>query len=65
MNHRETWFEVLFVLSMSYVLRLAPAVQTCEHQFPFVKQTPVRNEVLQGDSLQEMFEILKEKQPIR
>lgn len=33
---------------------------TCEDEFPFVQQTPVRNQIIQCDSLQKMFQILKE-----
>lgn len=43
----------------------ASAAFTCEHQFPFVQQAAVRNEVLQRDRLQEVFETLKEKLSVR
>ena len=34
---------------------------TCEHQFPFMQQTSVRNEIFQSDGLQEMLQSLREK----
>lgn len=37
-----------------------PAVRTCQHQFPFMQQISVRNEILQRDGLYEMFQILKD-----
>lgn len=43
----------------------ASAAFTCEHQFAFVQQAAVRNEVLQRDRLQEVFETLKEKLSVR
>lgn len=41
------------------------AAFTCEHQLPVVQQAAVRNEVLQRDRLQQVFEALKEKLSVR
>lgn len=40
-------------------------LHTCEHQFPYMQQTSVRNEILQSDGLQEMLQSLWEKQSLK
>lgn len=45
--------------------QIALAAFTCEHELPLVQQAPVRNEILQRDRLQEVFETLKEKLSVR
>lgn len=58
MNQRE-------VTSQHWAREICPqwcsALRTCEHQFPFMQQTSVRNEILQSDSLQEMLQTLQEE----
>lgn len=50
MKRKKDFAQVEAAKHVKIFVGLKPAALTYEHQFPFVQQTSVRNEVLQRDS---------------
>ena len=57
MNRRKTTWDFCIVSQLRAQI-MSEAVHTCEHQLPFMQQTPVGDEILQSDGLQEMLQTL-------